>query len=44
MHVGRESTGGRAIMVLLVDEAISDDVMRLIRAVPGMETAQLVTL
>jgi D-3-phosphoglycerate dehydrogenase / 2-oxoglutarate reductase len=44
MHVGRESTGGRAIMVLLVDEPISDDLMRLIRAFAGMEAAQLVTL
>ena len=44
MHVGRESTGGRAIMVLLVDEGISEDLMRLIRAFPGMEAAQLVHL
>ena len=44
MHVGRELTGGRAIMVLLIDELISDELMRLIRAFPGMETAQLVTL
>jgi D-3-phosphoglycerate dehydrogenase len=44
MHVGRESTGGRAIMVLLVDEPISDEVMGLIRAFPGLETAQLVAL
>ena len=44
MHVGRESTGGRAIMVLLVDEPISDELMRLIRGFAGMETAQLVTL
>jgi len=44
MHVGRESTGGRAIMVLLIDESISDDLMRQIRAFPGMETAQPVAL
>ncbi len=44
MHVGRESTGGRAIMVLLVDEPISEEVMRLIRAFHGMEAAQLVAL
>jgi len=35
MHVGRESTGGRAIMVLLIDESISDDLMRQIRALPS---------
>jgi D-3-phosphoglycerate dehydrogenase len=44
MHVGRESTGGRAIMVLLVDEPISAGLLEQMRAIPGMETAQLVTL
>jgi D-3-phosphoglycerate dehydrogenase len=44
MHVGRESIGGQAIMVVLLDEAISDALMHQIRAFPGMECAQLVTL
>jgi D-3-phosphoglycerate dehydrogenase len=44
MHVGREAAGGRAIMVLLVDEPIPDALMQQIRAVPGMEKAQAVTL
>ncbi|HZO89621.1 MAG TPA: phosphoglycerate dehydrogenase [Chthonomonadaceae bacterium] len=44
MHVGRQSIGGRAIMVLLVDEPIPTEQMQQIRAISGMETAQLVTL
>src|SRR5579871_671185 len=44
MNVGREASWGRAIMVLLVDDPISDAVMLQMRAIPGMETAQLVTL
>jgi D-3-phosphoglycerate dehydrogenase len=44
MNVGRAESGGRAIMVLLVDDPISPELMRQIRAIPGMETAQLVTL
>jgi D-3-phosphoglycerate dehydrogenase len=44
MHVGREAAGGRAIMVLLVDEPIPDALMQQIRAVPGLEKAQAVTL
>ena len=44
MHVGREQSGGRAIMVLLIDEPIGDSLMQQIRAIPGMETAQPVTL
>jgi D-3-phosphoglycerate dehydrogenase len=44
MHVGRETVGGRAIMAIMIDEPISADLMRLIRAFPGMETAQLITL
>jgi D-3-phosphoglycerate dehydrogenase len=44
MNVGRETSGGRAIMVLLVDDPISGDLMTKIREIPGMETAQLVTL
>ncbi|HLK61317.1 MAG TPA: phosphoglycerate dehydrogenase [Chthonomonadaceae bacterium] len=44
MHVGRAETGGRAIMVLLVDDPISPEIMQQLCALPGMETAQLVTL
>jgi D-3-phosphoglycerate dehydrogenase / 2-oxoglutarate reductase len=44
MNVGRDNSGGRAIMVLLVDDPISDELMGKIRAIPGMETAQLVSL
>lgn len=44
MNVGRDNSGGRAIMVLLVDDPISADLMGNIRAIPGMETAQLVSL
>jgi hypothetical protein len=44
MHVGRESQGQRAIMVLMVDEPISDDLMSQMRSIPGMETAQGVKL
>ncbi len=44
MHVGREELGKRAIMVLLVDDAIPEDVLGQMRAIPGMERTQLVTL
>ena len=44
MHVGRETSGGRAIMVVMVDEAIPAELLHLIRSFPGMEEAQLVTL
>jgi D-3-phosphoglycerate dehydrogenase len=44
MNVGRESSGGRAVMVLLVDDPISPELMGNIRSIPGMETAQLVSL
>ncbi|MGC8666752.1 MAG: phosphoglycerate dehydrogenase [Chthonomonadales bacterium] len=44
MNVGREKVGGRALMVLMVDDPISPDLMAEIRAVPGMEKAQLVHL
>ena len=44
MNVGRQAAGGRAVMVLMIDEPISDDLMLQIRAIGGMETAQLVTL
>lgn len=44
MHVGREGIGRRAIMVLMVDDPVSPELLAQIRAMPGMETAQLVTL
>jgi D-3-phosphoglycerate dehydrogenase / 2-oxoglutarate reductase len=44
MNVGRQQTGGRALMVLMVDDPIHEDLMAQMRALPGMETAQLVHL
>lgn len=44
MHLGREAVGGNAVMVLLIDEAPPAALMTQIRSIPGMETAQLVTL
>jgi len=44
MNVGREQEGGRALMILMVDDPISDELMQQIRAIPGMETAQRVEL
>jgi len=44
MNVGRERIGGRALMVLMVDDPISEDLMARIRALPGMEAAQRVHL
>ncbi len=44
MHVGREKVGGRAIMVLLLDDAISSEMLKNIRSLQGMEKAQLVNL
>lgn len=44
MHVGREAIGGRAIMVLLVDQTIPPALIEQIKTIDGMETAQLVAL
>ncbi len=44
MHVGREATGGRAIMVLMIDEEVPADLMEQIRRIPGMERARMVSL
>lgn len=44
MNVGREKVGGRALMVLMVDSPVSDDLMAQLRALPGMETARQVRL
>ena len=44
MHVGRESEGHRALMVLMVDSPIDDAVLEKITKIEGMETARLVSL
>ena len=44
MHVGRESEGQGAVMVLKLDTLIPDDVLARIRQIDGMETARLVQL
>jgi D-3-phosphoglycerate dehydrogenase len=44
MHVGREGIGKRAVMVLNVDDSISDEVLKQIKDLDGMETAKLVQL
>ncbi len=43
MDLGRKQEGGMALMVLLLDDPVSDAVMGEIRKVDGMETAQIVT-
>ena len=44
MHVGREAVGTHAIMVIMTDENISADLLGQIRTLPGIETAQTITL
>ncbi len=44
MHVGRESEGNRAVMVLKLDTPTSDTLLASIRQIDGMETARLVQL
>jgi D-3-phosphoglycerate dehydrogenase len=44
MHVGRESAGRQALMVLMVDEPIAEDILRQIKQIDGMETARQVQL
>jgi len=44
MHVGRKSAGQQAVMVMNVDSAIPDDVLKAIAAVPGIHSAKLVQL
>lgn len=44
LHLGREKVGGRALMVLLVDDPISDELLACLRVLPGMETARRVVL
>lgn len=44
MHLGREKVGGRALMVLMVDDPIDANLLAEIRALDGMETAEVVEL
>ncbi len=44
MHVGRESEGQGAVMVLKLDTVVPDDVLAQVRRVDGMETARSVEL
>lgn len=44
MHVGRETIGGRAIMVLLIDDPLQPALLAQIREIPGLEKAVQVTL
>ncbi len=44
MHVGREQVGGRAVMILQVDDPIPPEVFEQIRQLDGVESAQVVTL
>lgn len=44
MNVGREKVGGRALMVLMVDDPVDEAIMAELRSIPGMETARLVEL
>jgi D-3-phosphoglycerate dehydrogenase len=42
MHVGRERVGGRAVMMLQVDDPIPPDVLNQIRALEGVDSARVV--
>ena len=44
MHVGRESEGQGAVMVLKLDAPLPDSLLEQIRRIDGMETARLVQL
>src|SRR5207247_540916 len=44
MHVGRDAPHGRALMVVMVDEEIGEELLGQIRGLPGMDTAQFVEL
>ncbi|MCX6378624.1 MAG: ACT domain-containing protein, partial [Armatimonadetes bacterium] len=44
MHVGREAIGTRAIMVIMTDGNLSTELLNEIRNLPGIETAQTITL
>lgn len=42
MHVGREAVGKRAVMMLIVDDPVSESMLNQIRELDGMESAKLV--
>ncbi len=42
MHVGREQVGGRAIMILQVDDPIAPELLSQIQAMDGVESARVV--
>jgi len=42
MHVGRESMGGRAVMILQVDNPIPPEAFAQIRQLEGVDSAQIV--
>ena len=44
MQVGREFVGGNAVMVLNIDSAVSDDILKQIKAIEGIQDIKLVTL
>ncbi len=44
MHLGREGQGQRALMILKLDQPVSDDLLAKLRQIDGMETAKQVTL
>jgi hypothetical protein len=44
MQLGRHGRGGEALMVLNVDDAISDDLLAEIKSALGIENAYVVSL
>jgi len=44
MHVGRESEGQKALMVLMIDSPVEDSILDQIKQIDGMETARQVSL
>jgi hypothetical protein len=42
MHVGRESMGGRAVMILQVDNPIPPEAFAQIRQLEGVDSARVV--
>jgi predicted regulator of amino acid metabolism with ACT domain len=44
MHVGREELGKHALMILLVDDQVPDEILTSIRSIEGLESAIQVTL
>ncbi|MEW5746894.1 MAG: phosphoglycerate dehydrogenase [Nitrospirota bacterium] len=44
MHFGRESAGGRAISVVNIDSAVSDEILREIKSLPNIVDVKVITL